>query len=71
MKKGSTPINFVLLAVVTILSISTLGHCSDLESNLINRLLWNYQKYARPVSDPQFATKSKHHTHIETDYRSR
>ena len=52
MKKGSTPINFVLLAVVTILSISTLGHCSDLESNLINRLLWNYQKYSRPVSDP-------------------
>ena len=54
MKKGCRTINFIssLLAVVTILSKSSIGNCSDLESNLINRLLWNYQKYARPVSDP-------------------
>ena len=44
----------VLFFVLTILSEFNLGICSDQETKLINDLLSNYQKYARPVSDPVF-----------------
>ena len=43
-----------LLVVLSISSKINLAVCSDQETNLINDLMRDYQKYSRPVSDPNF-----------------
>ena len=47
--------NYFSVSLLVVLSISSkinLAVCSDQETNLINDLMRDYQKYSRPVSDP-------------------